>query len=249
MANATSFGKLASVYATGRPGYPDDLYRWISENCNAHQCVWDVGTGSGQAARCLTEYFDHVHATDISDAQIKAAKPHAQISYLTTPAHISTLPDKAVDAVTVATALHWFADETFWAEVCRVAKPQALFAAWTYQLPSSETAAQAEFLDPVLNLIDPYWAEGNRLCMAGYTAEAVNCPYPTRPVPKLDAGGSWTGQRLVNFVESWSAHYRARQDGLDKSLIELSQNFLDKYADKKLTISLPISLLAATISK
>jgi len=170
--------------------------------------IWDAGTGSGQAARSLTEYFDHVHATDISDA-----------------------------------------DETFWAEVCRVAKPQALFAAWTYQLPSSETAAQAEFLDPVLNLIDPYWAEGNRLCMAGYTAEAVNCPYPTRPVPKLDAGGSWTGQRLVNFVESWSAHYRARQDGLDKSLIELSQNFLDKYADKKLTISLPISLLAATISK
>jgi len=150
MANATSFGKQASVYASGRPGYPAELYRWISENCQKHECVWDAGTGSGQAARSLTEYFDHVHATDISDA---------------------------------------------------------------------------------------------------YTAEAVNCPYPTRPVPKLDAGGSWTGQRLVNFVESWSAHYRARQDGLDKSLIELSQNFLDKYADKKLTISLPISLLAATISK
>lgn len=245
----TSFGKQASVYATGRPGYPYDLYRWISENCNAHQCVWDVGTGSGQAARNLTAYFDHVHATDISDAQIKAAKPHAQITYLTTPAHISTLPDEAVDAVTVATALHWFADGKFWAEVRRVAKPGALFAAWTYTLPSSETAAQAEFLNPVLNLIDPYWAKGNRLCMAGYTAEALNCPYPTRPVPKLDAGGIWTGQKLVNFVESWSAHFRARQNGLDKALGELSQNFLDKYADEALVISLPISLLAAKILK
>ena len=249
MANATSFGKQASVYATGRPGYPDGLYQWISESCNGHQCVWDVGTGSGQAARSLTAYFDHVHATDISNEQIKSAKPHSQITYFTTPAHISTLPDETVDAVTVATALHWFADETFWAEVRRVAKPNALFAAWTYTLPSSETTAQADFLDPVLNLIDPYWAKGNRLCMAGYTGKNLNCPYLTRPVPTLDAGGIWTAQKLVNFAESWSAHFRARQDGLDKALGELSQNFLDKYADEALKISLPISLLAATIAK
>lgn len=249
MENATSFGKQASVYATGRPGYPDELYRWISENCNAHHCVWDVGTGSGQAARSLTAYFDQVHATDVSNEQIKTAKPHAQITYVTTPAHISTLRDATVDAVTVATALHWFADEEFWTEVHRVANPNALFAAWTYTLPSSETAAQAEFIDPVLNLIDPYWAGGNRLCMTGYTPQALNCPYPTRPVPTLDAGGIWTGQKLVNFAESWSAHYRARQDGLDKVLGELSQNFLDKYADEVLEISLPISLLAATITK
>jgi len=172
-----------------------------------------VGTGSGQAARSLTAYFDYIHATDISNEQIKTASPHTQINYVTTPAHISTLPDKTVDAVTVATALHWFADETFWAEVHRVAKPNALFAAWTYQLPSSETVAQAEFLDPVLTLIDPYWAKGNRLCMAGYTTKSLNCPYKARPVPTLDAGGIWTGQKLVNFAESWSAHFRARQDG------------------------------------
>jgi len=249
MANATSFGKQASVYATGRPGYPEELYRWISENCTDYKRVWDVGTGSGQAAHSLTAYFDQVHATDISNEQINAAKPHPKITYVTTPAHISTLPDNSVDAVTVATALHWFADETFWAEVGRVAKPNALFAAWTYQLPSGETEAQTEFIDPVLTLIDPYWAKGNRLCMAGYTTETLNCPYPTRPLPTLDAGGIWTGQKLVNFAESWSAHFRARQDGLDKVLGELSQNFLDKYADEALEISLPISLLAATISK
>lgn len=247
MTNATSFGKQASTYAKGRPGYPPELYGWISENSTAHNLVWDVGTGSGQAARALTEHFDHVHATDLSPEQIEAAMHHPQITYLEAPAYVSGLTPGSVNAVTVATALHWFATDDFWKEVTCVAKPDALFAAWTYQLPHIEIEAQSEFLTPLLNLIDPYWANGNRICMAGYTAEALNCPYPTFTTPEFDAGGIWTGGQLVNFAESWSAHFRARQDGLYNELNKLSRNFLDKYGSEDMFVSLPISLLAARI--
>jgi len=36
MTNATSFGQQALTYAKGRPGYPPELYRLISENSADH---------------------------------------------------------------------------------------------------------------------------------------------------------------------------------------------------------------------
>jgi len=249
MTNATSFGKQASTYAKGRPGYPPSLYQWIAENSPNHNSVWDVGTGSGQAARDLTGYFDGVHATDLSAEQIEAAARHPKITYLATPAETSKLPNASVDAVTVATAVHWFATDRFWSEVLRVTKSNALFAAWAYQLPRSQSVVQTEFLDPVFALIDRYWASGNRICMTGYNAQTLNCPFQTVATPNFDAGGIWSGQQLVDFAETWSAHYKARQDGLQERLDLLSSAFLDKYRNEEFPMSLPITLLAARMPK
>jgi hypothetical protein len=247
MTNATTFGKQAATYAKGRPGYPPELYKWIAENSPAHDAVWDIGTGSGQAAKSLTDYFETVYATDISEAQIAAATPHPKISYHAAPAQMSGLEDLSVDCMTVATALHWFADSDFWNEIKRVAVENAFFCAWTYQLPQCETKVHTDFLDPLFALIDPYWADGNRICMAGYTAEVLNCPFPTTSAPVLDAGGLWTAQHLVDFAESWSAHFRAREDGLTEDLNALSAKFLMEKGDKAIKFSLPISVLAARI--
>ena len=248
MTNATSFGKQAATYAKGRPGYPAELYQWIAENSPAHDLVWDIGTGNGQAAHALTTYFNAILATDISAEQIAAATPHPQITYKTAPAQNSGLLDGAVDCMTIATALHWFADKAFWNEITRVAAKDAFFCAWTYQLPRCEAKIHADFLAPLYALIDPYWADGNRLCMAGYTAEALNCPFPIITAPEFDAGGLWSPQQLVNFVESWSAHFRARDDGLEDRLKTLSEKFLSDTGDKPIQFSLPISILAAHIA-
>ena len=248
MENATSFGKQAATYAKGRPGYPDALYRWIAENSPAHNLIWDIGTGSGQAAHALTHYFKRVHATDISAEQIAAAKPHRQISYHTAPAQSSGLKSGSASCMSAATAVHWFADNPFWEEVTRVAAPDALFCAWTYQLPICDKSVHSEFLDPVFALIDPYWAEGNRICMAGYTAENLNCPFPVIAAPQFDGGGLWTAAQLVNFAESWSAHFKAREDGLAEELDALSAKFLKNRGDKPVDFALPISVLATRIA-
>ena len=247
MTNATSFGKQAPTYAKGRPGYPSALYQWIAENCPAQKIVWDIGTGSGQAAQALTAYFGSVYATDISTEQIAAATPHPKISYHAAPAQVSGLKRASVDCLTVATALHWFADAPFWDEVKRVAVDNAFFCAWTYQLPMCEASVHRQFLNPLYDLIDPYWADGNRICMAGYTAKALNCPLVTINAPEFDAGGLWTAQQLVNFTESWSAHFRAREDGLAEALAALGARFLMTHVDKAINFRLPISVLAAHI--
>lgn len=247
MSNATSFGRQASTYAKGRPGYPPELYDWIAENSPGTETVWDIGTGNGQAATALADRFSQVHATDISAEQIAATKPHAKINYVVAPAQASGLPQNWADSLTVATAVHWFAETEFWSEVSRVGKPGALFCAWTYQLPRSTDVIERDFLNPLLDLIDPYWAEGNRICMRGYSPEDLNCPFQVLSTPSFDAGAMWTAEQLKDFVQSWSAHLRAREDGHSEALKDLSDKLMKDHAGQDIQISLPLSLLAARI--
>jgi len=247
MSNATTFGRQAKAYAKGRPGYPSALYEWIAANSTNTDHVWDVGTGSGQAARDLTAYFSHIHATDLSPEQIAAAEPHPQIDYHAMPAHCSGLAENSVDAITVATAVHWFASSDFWDEVKRAARPGGLFCAWTYQLPQSSSAVNTAFLHPIYTLIDPFWADGNRFCMAGYSADNLNWPFPTLKTPEFNANGIWSAQQLVDFAQSWSAHLRARDAGLSRELERLTTAFLKDFADQPIEFDMPISLLAARL--
>jgi len=247
MTNALSFGKQAAAYAKGRPQYPKALYDWIAGNSPGHSKVWDVGTGSGQAALALADRFKMVQATDISEDQINAAPIRPNISYQVAPAQNSGLADHSVDAITVATAVHWFADSTFWDEVKRVAAPQAFFCAWTYLLMQCSPEIHEDFLDPLYALVDPYWARGNRICMEGYSVENLNCPFPVIKTPKLDAGGMWRAEQITDFAFSWSAHLRAREDGKADILESLGHSFLDKYGDQEIKVSLPLSLLACRV--
>jgi len=67
--------------------------------------------------------------------------------------------------------------------------------------------------------------------MAGYSAENLNCSLSDIETPDFDAGGIWTTQQLVDFAQSWSAHFRAREDELAAELDGLKKNFLAKFAD------------------
>jgi SAM-dependent methyltransferase len=247
MSNATSFGRQSATYAKGRPGYPPKLYNWIVANSLETQTVWDVGCGSGQATCSLADYFKRVHATDISDAQVLAARPQTNIEYAVAEAHETGLPDDWADVITVATALHWFSEQNFWDEVARVGKPGGLFCAWTYQLPAGPVDVMRDFLTPVYELIDPYWAKGNRICMAGYDAENLNCPLNVIKTPELTADSLWTASQLADFAQSWSAHLRAREDGHEEPLKTLRDDFLARYGDEEIFIYLPLSLFAARI--
>ncbi|KAK1273468.1 hypothetical protein QJS04_geneDACA010798 [Acorus gramineus] len=46
---ADLFKKQAKKYSDSRPGYPNELFRFIASKTPKNDLVWDVGTGSGQA--------------------------------------------------------------------------------------------------------------------------------------------------------------------------------------------------------
>lgn len=50
---AELFVKQAKQYADARPSYPPQLFQFIASKTPSHNLVWDVGTGSGQAAKSV----------------------------------------------------------------------------------------------------------------------------------------------------------------------------------------------------
>lgn len=247
MDNATTFGLQADVYASARPTYPDDLFDWIAGQAPQQQMAWDVGTGSGQAAFSLAERFLKVHATDIDKEQLRHAPSHQNISFLEAPAHLSGISENSVDAITVATALHWFDHALFWQEVSRVARPDAIFCAWTYHRAQTENEIQSALIDPLADILEPYWAKGNRLSWRGYSKQELQMPFEAIAVPEFECRLQWTPLQIAGFIRSWSAHQKARKDGHAEALTVIEKTALSKLENKPCSFVLPMNCLAARI--
>jgi len=247
MDNATSFGTQAKVYAAARPSYPDKMFDWIAAQAPATKTVWDVGTGSGQAALSLSSRFALVHGTDIDAAQLAQARQHPNISYTQAPAHQSRIATNSVDAVTVATALHWFDFDLFWPEVKRVARPGAIFCAWTYHRSETDKDVERLLLDPILDVIAPYWSDGNRLSWRGYGPEEIGIPFKVINMPEFKCELIWRPPQIAALVRSWSAHKKARHDGHGDILAKIETDALAKLDDSPRIFNLPLNTLAAKI--
>ena len=201
------FGQVAEQYADFRPHYPAALFDWLGSQCAAHECVWDCGAGSGQAAIPLADYFSSVHATDASASQIAQAYPHPRIHYRVASAEDSGLASNSVDLVTVAQALHWFDLDRFYAEVRRVLKPGGVIAAWSYGMIRVEGAEiDAAVQHFYRHTIGPYWPPERRHVENGY--RDLEFPFHLIDPPPLSMRVHWTLDQLLGYLRSWSASAR-----------------------------------------
>jgi ubiquinone/menaquinone biosynthesis C-methylase UbiE len=168
--------------------------------------AWDCGTGNGQAAIGLAEFFTSVQATDASRQQIAGARAHPRVQYHTAPAEDSGLEDKSIDLVSVAQALHWFDRARFFREVQRVAKPEALIAVygynWFYITPSLDALTDLWLLNP----IQSFWLPNNRLLWDGY--RTIDFPFDEIAAPNLAIHLTWTLDQLFDYYLTWSAARR-----------------------------------------
>ena len=58
---ADLFIKQAEQYAEGRPSYPPEFFEFIASKTPSHDLAWDVGAGSGQAARSVSFFSPSIH--------------------------------------------------------------------------------------------------------------------------------------------------------------------------------------------
>lgn len=232
MKNAALFSTVAREYADFRPGYPPELFAWLARVAPARDAVWDAGCGSGQASVALAGHFTVVHATDTSAEQIAAARPHPRVRYSVAPAESSGLPDRSVDLVTVAQALHWFDVEAFHIEAWRVARPGAVIAAWTYPRPRFVDAAlDARFADFYANVVGPFWPPERRHVDANYSTLPgfpEELGYESVEAPEFELTLEWTLPQVLGYVSSWSATARYKKANgtdpvplLDASIAEI----------------------------
>ena len=239
-ATKDNFSEQAASYARYRPTYPEELYTYLLAQVPHKQRAWDCGTGNGQVAARLAEDFEEVYATDISEQQLAFAIRKPNIHYLVSRAEQTTLPDKSVQLVTVAQAIHWFDLEHFYKEVRRVAVPGAVVAAWCYGMlqisPDLDVLLSRFYFDTV----GPYWDKERQLIDEGYAT--IPFPFEEFQAPAFSIHCTWDLHELAGYLNSWSSvrkYIRARNED---PVLELIQQLQPYWADarEKKTVTFPL---------
>lgn len=208
------FSGHAGSYASFRPGYPAAVFDFVSSLPREHRLVWDCATGNGQAALDLAERFERVIATDASWQQLEHALPHPRVQYRQALAERSEIESGTVDLVTVATAVHWFDFDRFYAEVERVLAPGGALAVWAYDLARISPEIDALTDRFGRQIVKPYWPPERRWVDELY--RTLPFPFEEVETPELWIEEHWDLERFVDYLGTWSATNRyQREKGTD----------------------------------
>jgi len=175
----------AAHYNTARPSYPDQFYETLIKYHRAQpndtKVALDVGSGSGFVAFKLTNFFDSVIGTDISETMVKQCNldPRTngcKIRFEVAPAEKSPafIEPESVDMITGAECCHWMDHPVFFKECARILKKGGTLAYWFY-------------LDPVFvgnskaNEIYTDYAYGSSIEKYGDKSERFFGPYYEQP--------------------------------------------------------------------
>ncbi len=203
------FSSQAAEYERYRPGYPPSLFAWLAGHAPGRGRALDLGTGNGQAALGLAEYFDEVVATEPSAAQLARARPHPRVRYEVGTAEHTGLPEASVDLVTAAQAAHWFALAPFVAELRRVLRPGGLAALWTYEKFRAGDAVDRLVDDFYRDVVGPYWPPERRHVEERY--RRLELPLEAVFAPEFELWTEWDVETALAYLGTWSAVQRCRR--------------------------------------
>ena len=222
-----NFSEQSASYKKFRPTYPSVLYEEILSHVNIKDKCWDCGTGNGQVAIALAPYFHQVHATDLSENQLRQAPQLPNISYKAIRAEDTNFPDDYFDLITVAQAIHWFDHAAFEREAKRVLKSGGVLAVWGYGVLRID-----EHINPIIDdfytkVVGKYW-DPERKHIDNHYAEIQMYMQEIAVKKTFNISVSWDLSELEGYFNTWSSvrHYRKAHennpvDGLIKQIREL----------------------------
>lgn len=234
------FGEHAELYSRYRPTYPPDLYEYLVDLASPCRVALDCATGNGQAAVDLAEYVQRVIATDVSPRQLEHAIEHPRVEYRRAPAENTGLGPDSVDLVTIATALHWFDLDEFYAHLTSVVREGGVVAAWSYRKFQGDEAVERVTRHLVDEVLVDHWDP--RLEYNWDEYQTIPFPFDEVPSPDFAARPEWTLEQFLGFVSTWSGvrhHIDATgANPLEEIIDELEAAWGDPAASRTLTIPL-----------
>jgi hypothetical protein len=203
------FSRQAGEYTQFRPRYPRALFKFLATLPADRRMAWDCGTGNGQAAVDLAEWFERVVATDPSVRQIAHAEPHPRVEYAVAAAESCPLGPDTIDLVTVAQAILWFERDRFYQQVRRVGRAGSVLAAWSYGLASVSPQIDAIVWHLYEDILGAYWPPERKLIEDRYAT--LDFPFAPIAVPDFCMVAQWTLAELQGYVRTWSSVQRYLQ--------------------------------------
>lgn len=235
------FSGHAAEYASFRPHYPRALFRYLAELTPSNAHAWDCGTGNGQAALALTEYFAKITATDPSQPQLESASQHPKITYICALAEKPPPQLNNVDLVSVAQALHWFDHKAFDDVLKRVLKPHGIFAAWCYARTSIHPQIDALVRHLYSEILGSYWEKERFLVEDGY--QKLTFSFTPLEVPFFEMSADWSFDQLMGYLGTWSSLKKYIHKNHTNPLLEMKGELQKAWGEnpiKKITWDLSV---------
>ncbi|MCH4823002.1 class I SAM-dependent methyltransferase [Gramella lutea] len=232
-----NFSQGSQFYSEYRPGYPEEVFNFIRSQLSDTGFAWDCGTGNGQVAGKLAEFFHRVEATDISENQLGNAVKKENIHYSIQPAEKTEFNEDLFDLVISAQAVHWFDFESFFAEVKRCMKPDGLLVLLGYGLFQSNPETNKVIHYFYQDIIGPFWDEERRYLEEKYLT--IPFPFKELETPEFRHKYNWTIEHLLGYLRTWSAvkHFEKSQK---KDPVFMIETDLRKAFGEKNQITFPI---------
>lgn len=210
------FDQGGQAYARFRPEYPPELAAYLASISPGQALAVDVGCGSGQLTCQLGEHFDTVLGLDPSADQLAHARPQQHVRYACAAAESLPLAAHGASLICAAQAAHWFDLPRFYAEVRRIAAPQAVLALISYGVLQLEGALDERFRHFYYEEIGPYWPAERALVDSGYAT--LYFPFEELAGPCLAIRLEWNLAEFLGYLSTWSAVRRARESGQEQLL-------------------------------
>ena len=211
-----NFSRQSKIYKKYRPTYPKKLYEDILEQVDVRHLCWDCGTGNGQAAIVLANYFKKVYATDLSVRQIENATKKTNVFYSVERAEKTNFKENQFDLITVGQALHWFDFKAFNTEVKRVSKHRAILSTWGYGLLRIDKPINTLIEEFYYDIIGSYWDVERRHIDNAYASIPLDFKEIETPTNR-EITIRWNLLQLKGYLNSWSSvqHYKNKNNGED----------------------------------
>lgn len=236
------FDQGGQAYARFRPQYPMELASYLASIAPDRALAVDVGCGNGQLTRQLAEHFKAVVGLDPSEDQIAHTAPQENVTYACAPAEDLPLHDHSASLITAAQAAHWFDLPRFYAEVRRVAEPNAILALISYGVLRLDGVLGERFEQFYWNGIGPYWPAERKLVDSGYAT--LDFPFSEFPGPEIAIRLEWNLEEFLGYVSTWSAVRRAREAGREDLLQRFATDMAEHWGDPaaRLPVGWPITM-------
>jgi SAM-dependent methyltransferase len=183
-AASEGFSREVSSYTRGRPGYPDELLRWLRGQLrlDGDRTVVELGAGTGKFTQLLLQTGAELIAIEPVEAMREKLKRNLPgVKAMAGTAQAIPLKDRVANAVVCAQAFHWFATREALAQIHRVLKPGGyLGLIWNVRDESVDWVAA------ITEIISPYEGDAPRFLSVSFIA-ALPPAQKARVADKLKA--------------------------------------------------------------
>lgn len=131
------FADKQQHYDDFRPSWPAAAVSFIRQHTGDGACIADIGSGTGKLTLLLAPFTARLFAVEPSAHMRRMLMNRTaelpQVEVISATAEDTRLPDRSVDAITVAEAYHWFDNEDTRREFRRILEPSGqVFLLWNH---------------------------------------------------------------------------------------------------------------------